>query len=176
MMRRTEREKWINSNKVYKWLIHRKWFSTLLSLLLLFRHSHVRFFTTPWAAALQVSLFTTIYQTLTKFMAIESVMSFNHVVLCNSLLLPSIFFSIGFFQSQLLSSSGQSIGASATASVLPEYSVLISIKIDWGLISLLSKGFSRVLSSTTIQKHQFFGPQPSLWPDSHIHIWLLEKP
>ena len=53
---------------------------------------------------------------------------------------------------------------------------------DWfpveltGLISLLSKGLSRVFSSTTIQKHQFFSIQPSLWFNSHIHIWLPEKP
>ena len=45
-----------------------------------------------------------------------------------------------------------------------------------GLISLLSKGLSRVCSSTTVQTHQFFGAQPSLWSVSHIHIWLLEKP
>ena len=53
---------------------------------------------------------------------------------------------------------------------------------DWfpleltGLISLLSKGLSRVFSSTTIRKHQFFSIQPSLWFNSHIHTWLLEKP
>ena len=53
---------------------------------------------------------------------------------------------------------------------------------DWfplgltGLISLLSKGLSRVFSNTTVQKHQFFSAQPSLWSNSHIHIWLLEKP
>ena len=45
-----------------------------------------------------------------------------------------------------------------------------------GLISLQSMGISRVFSSTTIQKHQFFGAQPSLWSNSHIHTWLLEKP
>ena len=45
-----------------------------------------------------------------------------------------------------------------------------------GLISLQSKGLSRVFSSTTVQKHQFFGAQLSLWSNSHIHIWLLEKP
>ena len=45
-----------------------------------------------------------------------------------------------------------------------------------GLISLLSKGLWRVFSSTTIQKHQLFGTQPSLWSSSHIHTWLLEKP
>ena len=45
-----------------------------------------------------------------------------------------------------------------------------------GLISLLSKWFSRAFSSTTVQKYQFFGAQPSLWSNSHIHTWLLEKP
>ena len=45
-----------------------------------------------------------------------------------------------------------------------------------GLISLQSKGLSRVFSNTTVQKHPFFGAQFSLWPSSHIHTWLLEKP
>ena len=76
----------------------------------------------------------------------------------------------------VLHSGGQIIGASASASVLPE-----NIQ-DWfpigltSLISLLSKGLSRVFSSTTIQKNQFFNPQPSLWANSHIRTWLLEKP
>ena len=77
--------------------------------------------------------------------------------------------------SQLFASGGQSIRASASASVLP-----MNIQ-DWfplgltGLISLHSKGLSGVFSSTTIWKHQFFGIQPSLWSNSHIHTWLLEK-
>ena len=79
-----------------------------------------------------------------------------------------------FLISQLFTSHGQSITASA--SVLPR-----NIQ-DWvpleltGLISLLSKGLLRVFSNTTVQKHQFFGPQSSLWSNSHIHLWLLEKP
>ena len=81
--------------------------------------------------------------------------------------------SESFPMSLLLPSSGQSIGASA--SVLP-----MNIQ-DWfplgftGLI-LMSKGLSRVFSSTTIWKHQFLGAQPSLWSISHIHTWLVEKP
>ena len=76
----------------------------------------------------------------------------------------------------LFTSDGQSIGTSASASVLP-----MNIQ-DWfpsrliGLISLLFKGLSRVFSNTTVQKHQFFNAQPSLWSSSHIHTWLLEKP
>ena len=83
----------------------------------------------------------------------------------------------GSFQmSHLFSSGGQSIRASASASVLP-----MNIQ-NWfplgltGLIFLLSKGLSRVFSSPTIQKHQFFSTQPPLWSNSHIHTWLLEKP
>ena len=81
-----------------------------------------------------------------------------------------------FLMSWLLTSSDQSIGASASASVLQ-----MNIQ-GWfplrliGLISLQSKGLSRVFFSTTVQKHQFFGAQPSLWSNSHIHTWLLEKP
>ena len=73
-------------------------------------------------------------------------------------------------------SGGQSIGVSASESVLP-----MNIQ-DWfplgltALISLQSKGLSRVFSNTTVQKHQFFSAQPSLWSNSHIHTWLLEKP
>ena len=77
---------------------------------------------------------------------------------------------------QLFASGGQSIGASASASVLP-MNVEDWIPLRWtGLISLQSKGLSRVFSNTTIQKHQFFNTQPSLWSNSHIHSWLLEKP
>ena len=53
-----------------------------------------------------------------------------------------------------------------------EYSGQISFRID-GLISLQSKGLSRVFSNTTVQKHQLFGAQPYLWSNSHIHTWLL---
>ena len=80
-----------------------------------------------------------------------------------------------FPTSQLFTSGGPSIGASASASVLP-----MNIQ-GWfplgltGLISLQSKGLSRVFSNTTVQKHQFFGTQPSLWSNSHIHTWLLEN-
>ena len=81
-----------------------------------------------------------------------------------------------FPMSQLFASGGQSIGPSASASVLP---LNIQDRCPlWltGLISLQSKGLSRVFSNTTSQKHQFFGAQPSLWCNSYIHTWLLEKP
>ena len=102
----------------------------------------------------------------------------NHLILYYPLLdLPSIFPSIRVFpMSWLFTSGGQSIGVSASASVLP-----MTLQ-GWfplgltGLISWLSKGLSRVFSSTTARKHQFFGAQPSLWSSSHICTWLLGKP
>ena len=90
---------------------------------------------------------------------------------------PQSFPSSGFFPvSQLFTSGGQSIGASASALVL-------SMNIqDWfplgltGLISLQSKGLSRVVSNTTVQKYQFFSTQPCLWSTSQICTWRLERP
>ena len=84
--------------------------------------------------------------------------------------------SESFPVSQLFTSGGQSIGTSVSASVL-----LMNIQDGFplgltGLISLQSKGLSRVFSNTTVQKHQFFSAQPSLWSNSPIHTWLLEKP
>ena len=95
------------------------------------------------------------------------------------LLLPSVFPSISavsFPMSQFFASGGQTIGASASASALP-VNIQDWFPLGWtGCISLQSKEFSRVFSNTTVQKHQFFSTQPSLWFDSHIHTWLLEKP
>ena len=77
--------------------------------------------------------------------------------------------------SQLLASGGQSIGASASASVLPmSFQGWFPLGLI-GWISLQSKGPSRVFSSTIVWKHQFFNTQPSLWSNSHVHRWLLEK-
>ena len=82
----------------------------------------------------------------------------------------------GSFPMSQFSSGGQSIGASASASVLPMNSQ-DWFPLEWtGWISLLSKGLSRVFTNTTVRKHQFFGTQPSLWSNSHIRTWLLEKP
>ena len=93
------------------------------------------------------------------------------------LLLPSILAASGSFpMSQFFASGGQSIGVPASASVLPMNTQ------DWSplgctsWISLQSKGLSRVFSNTIVQKHQFFSAQLSLWSNSHIHTWLLEKP
>ena len=123
----------------------------------------------------QASLFITNSQGFLKLMSIKSVIPPNHLILCRPLLLlPSIFPSIRVSESAL-HIRWPKLGVSASASVLP-----MNIQ-DWSplgwtdRISLQSKGFSRVFSSTTVQKHQFFSAQFSLWSNSHMHARLLEK-
>ena len=125
---------------------------------------HVWLFAKPWTASRQASLPFPVYQSLLKFMSSESVMLSNHLILS----CPARFFfclqsfpaSGSFPMIRLFATAGWSIAASA--SVLP-----MNIQ-GWfplgltSLISLQSKGLSRVFSSTTIQKHQFFSTQPSL--------------
>ena len=140
--------------------------------------SHVQLFATPWTTAHQASLSITNCSSLLKLMTIESVMPSNHLSLCHPLrLLPSLFPNIKVFSKKLaICIKWPSIGASASASILPK-SIQSWFSLGFtGLIFLLSKGLSRVFCSTTIRKHQFFGAQPSLWSNSHIGTWLLEKP
>ena len=94
---------------------------------------------------------------------------------CPLLLLPSIFPNISVFSNRSALHMRWSKYWSFSICLSNDYSGLISFRIDC-LISLQSKGLSRVFFNTTVQKHQFFGTQPSLWPSSHIHTWLLEKP
>ena len=116
-------------------------------------------------------------------MYVESVMLSNDLILCCPLfLMLSIFPSIRVFSNKPAhwrwnsSTCDQSIGVSASASVLPmNIEGLFPVGLT-GLTSLLSKGLSRVFSSAPIQRHQFFSTQPSLWSSSQIHTWLLEKP
>ena len=124
----------------------------------------------------QASLSITISWSFLKLMSIEWVMPSNYLILCCPLLfLPSIFFSIRVFsnESTLLIRWPKYWSFSFT-SILP---MNIQGWFPLGLTSLilLSKGLSRVFSSTTVWKSQFFGAQPSLWCNSHIHTWLLKK-
>ena len=81
-----------------------------------------------------------------------------------------------FPMSQLFTSGDQNFGVSASTSGPPMNTQDLS-PLEWtGWISLLSKGLSRVFSNTTVQKHQFFSPQPSSQSNCHIHTWLLEEP
>ena len=84
--------------------------------------------------------------------------------------------SESFPMSQLFTWGGQSTGVSALASFLPKKSQGWSPSEWTGWLSLQSKGLSRVFSNTTVQRHQFFGAQPSSQSNSHIHTRLLEKP
>ena len=107
---------------------------------------------------------------------IESVMPSNHLILCHTLiLLLSIFPRIRVFSIELALHIRWPKYWNFSISPCNEYSGLISFRLT-GLISLLSKELSRVFSSTTVQKHQFFGTQPSLWSNSHIHTQQLENP
>ena len=126
--------------------------------------SHVWLFATPWTAACQASLSFTVSQSLLKLMSIESVMpsTISLSVIPFSSCLQSFPASGSFQMSQLFTSGGQRIGVSASASVLP---MNIQGWFPLGLtvlISLLPKGLSKVSSTTTVRKHQFFGAQPSL--------------
>ena len=118
----------------------------------------------PWIAACQASLSITNSCSLLKLMSIESVIPYNHLILCRPLLfLPSIFPSITGFSDEPVLHIRWLKYWSFSFSISPskEYSGLISF--GWtGCISLQSKGLSRVFSNTTVQKHQFFGPQLSL--------------
>ena len=103
-------------------------------------------------------------QSLFKLMSIELVMPSSHCILCRPLLscLQSFPPSGSFPMSQFYASGGQSIGVSASASVFP-MNIQGQFPLGWtGWISVLCKGLLRVFSSTTVQKHQFFGAQLSL--------------
>ena len=149
---------------------------TLLSSVQLL--SCVQLFETTWMQQHKAYLSISNSQSLLKLMSIESVMPSNHLILCCPLFLPPPTFpaSGSFPMSQLFTSGGQSIGVSALTSVLPKNTQDWSPLAWTGWISLQSKGLSRVFSNTTVQKHQFFCAQLSLWFNSHIHTWLLEKP
>ena len=139
--------------------------------------SFVLLLATPHTAAHQASLSFTHSQSLLKLMSIRSVMPSNHRILCHPLLLlSSVFPSIRAF-------SSESVLHHQRAKVLKlqhqsfQWIFRVDFIYDWlfGMTSLQSKGLSRVFSNTTIQKHQF-SIQPSLWSNSHLCAWLLEKP
>ena len=141
--------------------------------------SRVRLFVTPWTAALQPpcpSPTAGVYPNpcpLSWWCHPTISSSVIHFSSCPPQSFPA---SESFQMSQLFVSGGQSIGVSASASVLPMNTQDWS-PLGWtGWISLQSKGLSRVFSNTTVQKHQFFSTQPSSWCNSHIDTWLLEKP
>ena len=133
--------------------------------------SCVCLFATPRTAARQAFLSITISLNLPKLMYIESVMPSNHLILCHRLLLlPSIFPRIRVFSNESALCIRWPKYWSFSFSICPsrEYSGLISFRIDW-FDFLAIQGTLRVFSNTTVQKHQFFETQPSLWSNSHTH-------
>ena len=146
--------------------------------------SCVWLFATPWTAPHHASLSITNSWSLLTVLSIEPVMPSNHLfssVVPFSFCLQSFPASWSFPMSQFFASGGQSIGISASASVLP-----MNIQ-EWfplgctGWISLQSQGLSRTFCYTTIQKHEFFGTQLfnkknwTIKSNSHMHTWLLER-
>ena len=134
----------------------------------------VQLFATLWTA-LQASLSNS--QSSPKLMSVESVMPSSHLIVCRPLLLPpSVFPSIKVFANESVLHIRWPKDWSFSFSMGPsnEYSGLISSMIDW-FDPLAVQGSSRVFSSTTIQKHQFLNAQSSLWSNSDICTWLLEK-
>ena len=118
----------------------------------------------PMTIACQASLSITNSWSLPKHMSIELVMPSSHIILCRPFSsCPQSFPTSGSFpMSQLFTSGGQSIGVSASTSVLPMNTQDWSL-LGWtGWISLQSKGLSRVFSNTTVKNHQFFSAQLSL--------------
>ena len=139
--------------------------------------SHVQLFVTLWIAARQAYL----SQTPRVCSNSCSLSRWGHATISSSVIpfsscLQSFTASGSFQMNQFFASGGQSIGASASASVLPyEYKGLIFSRIDW-LDDLAVQGTLKNLLQTSVQKHQFFGTELSLWSSSHILTWLLEKP
>ena len=139
--------------------------------------SRVRLLATPWTAACQASLSISNSRNPPKPMSVESVMPSNHLMLCCSLLLlPSIFPSIRVFsnESALHSRWPNYWNFSFNISLSKEHPGLISFRMDW-LDLLAVQETLKSLLQPTVQKHQF-GAQLSLYSNSHIHTWPLEKP
>ena len=148
------------------------YFSSVQSL------SRVQLFTIPWIAARQDSLSITNSQSSLKLTSIESVMPSSHLILCCPLLLlPPIPPSIRVFSNESTLHLRWPKYWNFSFSIIPskEHPGLISFRMDW-LDLLAVQGLSRVFSNTTVQKHQFFGTQPSSQSNSHIHTWPQDKP
>ena len=141
--------------------------------------SHVQLFATPWTATRQASQSFAISWSLLILMSIQSVMLSNHLILCHPLLLclQSFFHSIKVFSKELGFHIRGPKYWSFSFSISPsnEYSGLIPLRIDW--FDLRSgQGTLKSLLQNHSLKASVLGVQPSLWSNTHIRIWLLEKP
>ena len=160
-----------------QWLVTSKWITYIENYVFVQSLSRVQLFATPWTKAHQASCPSPSPGACSDSCAssqwCHSTISFSVIPFSHLQSFPA---SGSFLMSQLFSSGDQSIGASASASVLPMniQDWLSSGWTDW--ISLQFKGLSRVFSNTTVQKHHFFIAQPSSQSNSHIHTWPQEKP
>ena len=125
----------------------------------------------------QASLSITNSWSLLKLMSIESVMPSSHLILCRPLHLPPIPPSIRVFSNESTFHMRWAKYCSFSFSISPsnEHPGLISFRMDW-LDLLAIQGTLKSLFNTTVQKHSFFCTQPSLWSNSYIHTWPLQKP
>ena len=140
--------------------------------------SHVRLFATPWITAHQASHPSQLPEfTQTHIYRVSDAIQPSHPLVVPFSSCPqSLPVSESFPMNQLFAWGGQSTGVSALALFLPKNTQGWSPSEWTGWISLQSKGLSGVFSNTTVQKHQFFGTQPSSQSNSHIHTWPQEKP
>ena len=133
-------------------------------------------FVTTWTAACQASLSITNSQSLLKLMSIESMMTFNHLILCHSLLLPSIFPSIRVFSNKsalhIRWPSYWSFSFSISAS--NEYLGLNSFRIDWFDLLAVQRTFKSLLHNHSLKASILW--HSALLSNFHIHTWKLEKP
>ena len=156
---------------LYVYFIYTHQFSSVQSL------SCVRLFATPWITACQASLSITNSLSSPRLTSIKSVMPSSHLILCHPLLLPPIPPSIRVFSNESTLCMRWPKYWSFSFSIIPPKKSQGWSPSEWtGWISLQSKGLSRVLSNTTVQKYHFFGAQPSSQSNSHIHTWPQEKP
>ena len=140
--------------------------------------SCVLLFVTPWITACQASLSITNSRSSLRLTSIESVMPSSHLILCHPLLLlPPNPPSTRVFSNDSTLRMRWPKYWSFTFSIIPSKEIpgLISFRMDW-LDLLAVQGTFKSLSNTTLQKHQFFGAQPSSQSNSHIHTWPQEKP
>ena len=131
-------------------------------------------FTTLWITVRQASLSITNSRSLPRLMSIESVMPSSHLILCQPLLLlPLIPPSIRVFSNESTLHMWWPKYWDFSFSISPSKKSQDWFSLEW---TGETKGLSRVFFNTTVQKHQFFGTQPSSQSNSHIHTWPLEKP
>ena len=165
---------YISNNFIYSQLYLKKsrQFSSVQSL------SRVQIFATPWTATCQASLSINNTRSSLRLTSIESVMSSRHLILCRSLLLLlPIPLSIRVFSNESTLCMRWPKNWRFSFNIIPSKKTPGWSPSEWTFwISLQSKGPSRVLSSTTVQKHQFFGAQLSSQSNSCIHTWPQEKP